>query len=62
MCEDKELVDAMKGIVKEVLIIVPFWNRRLDPEARLLKDDEDLIALILTSEDDVARLEGSRGR
>ena len=34
------------------------WNRRLDPEARLLKDDEDLIAFILTSEEDVARLEG----
>jgi hypothetical protein len=59
ICEDKELVEAMKGIVKEVLVIVPFWNRRLDPEARLLKDDEDLTALILTSEEDVARLEGT---
>jgi hypothetical protein len=56
--EDQELVDAMKGIVKDVLINVPFWNRKLDPESRLLKEDEDLIALILTSEEDVKRLEG----
>ena len=59
VCEDKELVEAMKGIVKEVMVIVPYWNRRLDPEARLLKIDEDLIAFILTSEEDVVRLEGT---
>jgi hypothetical protein len=53
ICEDEELVEAMKGVVKEVLVIVPYWNRRLDPEARLLKVDEDLIAFILTSEEDV---------
>jgi hypothetical protein len=41
------------------MVIVPYWNRRLEPEARLLKIDEDLIAFILTSEEDVARLEGT---
>ena len=27
VCEDKELVEAMKGVVKEVLVIVPYWRK-----------------------------------